>query len=638
MRIPLVSNWLDKRNREHNEVVLNSVFKTMNMLDSVSNVGSGALRWKDIFPDSHASERLSRHTDMALSAIYCALNLYIGVVNGLPRAMRRIDPETQQTTGYVKTTAHPASRIWSHYPNAEWNADDLMKQILFDVLYYDGNFYALKEFDSQGRTFRLHYIHPSRIPAGNISRAKGGEVLLRKDGQRFATQGEIIYKVMTGVDTEDANPQSMNLSQEMICHIKGSVPDSSNFRSQGIFEHNTNSSQLYAASETMARKFYSSGYQNQMFLSTDKKLAPNVRKELADAVNNKNQGVSIEDLIQTKILEHNLKPVHVGLPMNAIQFIETKAFSIEDVARWFYLPPGLLHSIMGTGQGPEDYDRQMYVWIQNGLTPLMNNITSQFRFQVLPRETQMLYKFDFSRIHLYRTVINEFSQAIRNFFEIGIINREIAAELLGVYLDPSDTTNSQRYVPANIITIEHSLALQEKAEKSIEQMDQTMEQTAQTMEQSALSHERLMSSPVPDPNASPQPPPNQLPKKEDTVPNPAEGKPPSEENSDKKIRAASNLGDITSFDVEELASTSVRNIIKGLDDYRNKVIEQKKKSRPTDFEDAIEEFKPKFSNMVEEQLGPWRTAMELLNLPTPEALSADWEKLTGEINEDVSDE
>ena len=137
---------------------------------------------------------------------------------------------------------------------------------------------------------------------------------------------------------------------------------------------------------------------------------------------------------------------------------------------------------MGTGQPPADSDQLMIMWIQNGLGHFMNNIAEQFRDQVLPRSSQPLFHFDFQRLHLYKTILNDFSQALRNVFEIGGIDRLDLASLLGIHLDPTDPTNTQSYVPANLLTVDLSLLLEKKAATSVQLMEENIKQMVQDRE------------------------------------------------------------------------------------------------------------------------------------------------------------
>jgi HK97 family phage portal protein len=564
---------------------------------------AGTYTWKDLFGNVHPRELNSDRTQLTLAAIYCAINTYIGAITSLPRFCQKIDPATQRPLKFVKTTDHPASRIWSHYANDELSSNDLLKMMVYDVLFQDGNFYALPEYDSLNRIARLHYIHPSRIPRGNITRSEGSETL---SNGRKAAKGKLLYRIIASSYRETEAPEEFLLSRDEIIHIKGIIPDAQYFRSQGILESNARSAGLYDASEEMGSKFYSRGYTNQMFLSTEHQLSLKARKDLEEALNNTvTGGHSIEDIFKTKILEHGLKPVHVGMPLQAMQFIETRAFSVEDVARWFNMPAFLLHSSMGTGQAPQDSDKLMVMWIQNGLGHQLNNLAEQFRDQLLPRASQPLFRFEFQRLHLYKTILNDFSQALRNVFEIGGIDRLDLASLLGIHLDPTDPTNTQRYVPANLLTVDHSLLLEKKAETSITQMEEAIATEVQGREIAKDTHE------------NPPPPP---PIEDDGEPGPSDGgedpeRDQGESGKDNKTKAVPTPTD-------NIVKLALYNTLHGLHEYELRVMDQKRKSRPDDFGEAMEEWYPKFHSVLKNKLEPWKPIFDELGIDYEDTLNS----------------
>lgn len=571
----------------------------VNRLEDIVHNAVGRLSWHDIFGNFKESELRGDKSQLGLSAVYCALNMYLGAVIGLPRLTQRLDPATGLPLRYVKTTEHPAARIWNHYANDDMDSDELLKRIIYDMLYADGNFYALPEYDQMGRISRCHYIHPTRIPRGNIRRAVGGEVMAVSGGARKAVKGELIYIVFAGDD--NSFEQTTIVSSKDIIHMKGPIPDSEYHRSMGILENNARSAGLYDSAEQMGEQFYRKGATNQMFLSTESKLDPKFQKEMEELFNGEGvRGRSLEDLFTTRILSNGLKPVHVGMTPEVMKFIETRAFSVEDVARWFSIPPSLLHSVMGTG-GSEDSDKAMVLWIQTGLGNLLSNIERQFRNSFLPRASQTTFSFVFYRLHLYKTVINEFSQAIRNFFEIGALDRLAIADLIGIHLDPSDKSNTQRYVPANIITTNHSASLEKKAKTSLDVMEQQLLKMQQDLEHSAESFKTSQEIAKNPPENNPEDPPKEP---ASDVPNPAEDKPPSEDNSDKKTRP-------TVPRLDNVTRIALFNVIEGLHNFELRVLRQKKESRK-DLQQAMNEWYPKLRLAIKNSIAPWSPVLETM--------------------------
>lgn len=575
---------------------------TAGFVESVMNAVTSALSGRDLFQFMRNERKYSTlNKGLSLSAVYCALNLYSSSVSTLPRNVMRMDTGTGEASRKVMSSEgmHPSIRIFLHYANREFSADDMMACITNDVL-IDGNFYAVREFDSQGRTFNIHYIHPSRIPRGNIFYTNGTEK--RTDGTPIPA-GVLAYRIETGTSSSTNKSKALLLTRDQMVHLKGPIPDPEYNRSVGIVENATRSFNFAENTEIYGSKFYEKGTNSQTFLSTDSVLGANVISELsAFFVNNPN--APLEDAFKTRILDRGLKPVNVTIPLGQLQFIETKAFSVEDIARWFSIPPELLHSRMGSAGG-EITAEVVNNFIQWGIGPFITRIANQLRDELLPIASQLSYSFEFERIYLYRTVINEFSQAIRNLFEIGVLNRMQIGKLIGIHIDPKDKQNRQLYVPTNLMTVQHGMALEEKAETANLLMLEQV-RAATLANDNYLSPEETMTLKSQQATEAKEP-------KDDL------DKSPSQENEDKKIRTAKN---------------AFNAVITGLEDYRVKVLNQKaEKLTENELLDSVLEFeRDKFFPLVRNSLAAWEEILpEVSYHSTTESIIENWVTLTESI-------
>lgn len=517
------------------------------VMTAVTNATTSALSGKDLFWFMRRERNYSTiERGLQLSAVYCALNLYASSVSTLPRNVVAIDTVTGEYARKVTSVEgkHPAVRIFLHYANRSLSSDDLMTLISNDLL-IDGNFYALREFDSQNRTYNIHYIHPSRIPKGNIYYSSGKEQF--SDGTALPA-GSLVYRIETGTSTSTENPKALLVTRDQIVHIKSSIPDNEYNRGVGIIENASRSFSFAENTEIYGSKFYEKGTNSQTFLSTEQTLGSGVIKEL-EGFFAKNPNAPLEEAFKTRILDRGLKPMNVAIPLHQLQFIETKAFAVEDIARWFSCPPELLHSRMGT-KGGEITAEAVNNFIQWGIGPFITRIGNQLRDELLPVGSRLSYSFEFERIYLYRTVINEFSQALRNFFEIGVLNRMQIGKLIGIHVDPKDKQNRQLYVPTNLMTVQHGMALEKKAETANELLAEQVKKAQLDNENYTSPKEMLTLKSQQGTTANPDS--EQLKDNAD--------KSPDQQNIDKKIRTAKN---------------AFNAVVLGLEEYRVKVLTQK---------------------------------------------------------------
>jgi len=578
-------------------------------VEAVMNAVTSALSGADLFKFMLNERKYSSlNRGLSLSAVFCAYNLYSSSISTLPRNVMLLDTTTGEAIRRVlpSESKHPAVRIFLHYANRELKSDDLMSLISEDVL-ADGNFYAVREFDSQGRTFTIHYIHPSRIPRGNIFYAKSGDK--DSDGNQLPTD-ELLYRIQTGSSSATDRPKSVVLPRSRMVHIKGPISDPEYNRSVGIVENALRSFEFAENTEIYGNKFYQKGTNSQTFLSTDGTLGPNIIKELEGFFQN-NPNAPLEDAFKTRVLDRGLKPVNVAIPLGQLQFIETKAFSVEDIARWFSIPPELLHSRLGTGAGGEITAEVVNNFIQWGIGPFLTRIGNQLRDELLPLSSQLSYSFEFERIYLYRTVINEFSQAIRNLFEIGVLNRMQIGKLIGIHIDPKDKQNKQLYVPTNLMTVQHGLALETKAETANELMAEQVK-TAKLDNENYTSPKEMLT--LKSQQAS-----NGSDSKE--MNDPAD-KSPDQQNIDKKIRTAKN---------------AFNAVVLGLEDYRIKVLNQKAEKLSNDemIDFAVTWEKDKFYPLVTKTMNNWSEILpEMSTFNSVEDINCDtWLTLVKECGE-----
>ena len=566
-----------------------------NLFNMVMN-SSSTLTWQSLFGTINHEQMYTSQSSNALklSAVKCAIDIYVGMIGGVPRRMYALEAGTQNKTRVVSTTDHPASRIFSHYFHPDLNSDEALSQIIYDVL-MDGNCYYVREKDQQGRTSRLYYIHPSRIPSGNIYRASGQEKLANG---RTAVRGELVYRIDAGLSSRDLNTEYVLMCRDDIAHFKGKVQDSENFRGQGFISNSRIGLELYKASEEFGWRFYSRGIATQMFLTTENRLAPDVLSRI-EANFNEDPNAPLEDIFKTRVLEQGLKPVHMGIPFQHLQFIETRAFSVEDVARGLVIPPALLHSYMGTKGGDVDLDAAVALFIQTGLGPFISRICSQFRTELLPLPSQMLFKFEFELLYLYRSVIDKFTTSLRNLFEIGIIDRQYSAGLLGMHIDPNDPANNLRYVPVNLMTVDHSLSLEQQAAQSNELQRKEIDTFVGPAEMAQMQADNAA-------KAVDQQAGHDAAATKDKMDNS-----PSKTNIDKRLRPANQ---------------AFMNVINGLKQYETRVLDQKKTSRPDDYETARTEFYAadgKFQQMLGDQLFAWDSVLTI-NSTTMSELRMQW--------------
>jgi hypothetical protein len=176
------------------------------------------------------------------------------------------------------------------------------------------------------------------------------------------------------------------------------------------------------------------------------------------------------------------------------------------------------------------------------------------------------------------------------------------------------------------MTVEHSLHLQEQADLANQTATSNLEMLDIQKEGQRKANERAEQQPDPsqqDGTIQPDESPNAI-AQEDL------DNSPSKDNIDKRLRAANNL-----------AYSAFCNVVRGLHEYENRVLDRKRETRPNDYDQAVTELYAeggRFAEMLNEQLSRWDGIVEGKDIP---ALINNWlsiQKLPEELTDAVSTE
>ena len=106
-----------------------------NLVDAAWNA-TGTMTWRDMFGimNHERSYTDQSQTALRLSAVFCGVKIYTGMINSLPRRMYALEAGSGERTRVVTSTEHPAARLFSHYFHPELLSDDALMMIVYDVL------------------------------------------------------------------------------------------------------------------------------------------------------------------------------------------------------------------------------------------------------------------------------------------------------------------------------------------------------------------------------------------------------------------------------------------------------------------------------------------------------------------------
>lgn len=242
---------------------------------------------------------------IGLSAVYSAVRVISESLAVLPLQVFK-----RTSKGRDLMYDHPLYRILHDEPNTyqtafTWRETGAAHQCLW------GNAYSYIQRDALGRIFGLIPIEPSWMePKLDTKRNKIFYVLNGKD---VIEQSNIIHTPALSFDG-----------------IKGKSPVQLARESYG----------LAFAQETYGAKFFGNGANLNGVITHPGKISEKALKNLQASWNKKYGG--IDNAQKTAILEEGMKLEKMSVPPEEAQFLESRKFQINEVARWFRIPPHLL--------------------------------------------------------------------------------------------------------------------------------------------------------------------------------------------------------------------------------------------------------------------------------------------------------
>lgn len=267
---------------------------------------------------SHAGEAVSADKAMALSAVWACINLLSGTIASLPLMVYRTSKDG------VRTAAkdHPLYRVLHDSPNADQTALDFWEYEVAGIELW-GNAYARIDRGASGRVVGLTPIKPDTV---QVDRLQSG--ILR---YRWSADGRS-YEVM----------------QPDMLHIRGF--GGSPLGGLSTLAFGRHAFGLATAVDRAAGAMFANGMRPSVALTFEKFLAKEQREAaekylVANFIGAMNTGRPFINEGGSKI-----EPLTIN-PEDA-QMLESRGFSVEEVCRFFGVPPFMVgHTEKSTSWG-----------------------------------------------------------------------------------------------------------------------------------------------------------------------------------------------------------------------------------------------------------------------------------------------
>ena len=300
---------------------------------------------------------LDKSTVMGLSAVWACQSLIAGTIGTLSLGVynKKVDGEVQPATD------HYLYSILNSDPNHDLTAAEFW-EYQSSAIELDGNAYARK----------MPSLRPGQISGLKIVPPKSVQC------RRIKRTGQLEY---TYYDSETGTQETV--SQDDMLHLRGAFPSptggvSTLAAAAGVFRNAYNA-------ERAASQQWEQGMRPSGVLSVPKPLDKAQRKKAKEALRNEYQG-AINDGIPL-VLDNGVKWQQLAISAKDAQMIESRSFSVEEIARIFGVPPFMIgHSEKSTSWGT-GLEQQVLAFVKFTLRRRVKRIEKSLSKQLLtPQE------------------------------------------------------------------------------------------------------------------------------------------------------------------------------------------------------------------------------------------------------------
>lgn len=262
--------------------------------------------WGGVFGGSPAIDGLAAPTvyeSMALPAVFACIRVLAETVAGLPLISYR---ETRNG-GRERATNHYLYTLLRRAPNPEMTAFEFEELMTAHCAGW-GNAYAQIILDGAGRVVELWPLRPDRMSVE------------RKNGER-----RYLYRQNNGQEAPLAAWQVHHRRAMAMDGLVGLSPLRVTMMAVA----------LGMATEEFGARFFAQGARPGFVLSHPAQLSDKAWQRLEDRWN-KGGGANAH---RVKIIEEGMKVEQIGIPPEEAQFLETRRFQAQEIARIFRMPP-----------------------------------------------------------------------------------------------------------------------------------------------------------------------------------------------------------------------------------------------------------------------------------------------------------
>jgi len=278
--------------------------------DKPTNLGNN--RFSFFLGNTTSGKPVNEQTAMQMTAVYFCVRILSETVAGLPLHVYRYNQsgENGSYRNAEKATDHPIYKLLHDEPNPEMTSFAFIETLMSHLLLW-GNAYAQIIRNARGEVVALYPLMPNKMMVDRGS------------------NGAIIY-------TYQSDKGMVVLGREQVLHIPGLGFD-------GLVGYSPiamakNAIGMAIACEEYGAKFFANGASPGGVLEHPGTIKD--PQKVKESWNSAYQGSANSHKVA--VLEEGMKYQPIGISPEQAQFLETRKFQINEIARIFRVPPHML--------------------------------------------------------------------------------------------------------------------------------------------------------------------------------------------------------------------------------------------------------------------------------------------------------
>lgn len=343
---------------------------------------------------SSTGKSVSINNAMELSTVWGCVRLLSEAVGTLPLMLYRTTPGGERQLARDE----PLFEILHSAPNYDLTAVEMWEGVTLSLC-LPGNHYSRKRMMGQ----RLVALEPLRSDWMEVRRNDRGARVYR-------------YHAPTGLEV---------LSEDEVFHVRGFGGHGDVGLSPIAFARQSLGSAM--AAEEFAGSVFRNGARPSGVFTMNQILTADQRADVKKNIVDPYSGADMAGAVM--VLEGGMKFEPISMTLEDAQFLQTRSFSVEEICRWFRVPPFMVGHTEKTTSWGTGLEQQMIGFMAFSLRPYLVRIEQSINRSLIPAAQRGQLTAEFSVEGLLRADSKARAEFYGRMVRTGIMTRNEARRL-----------------------------------------------------------------------------------------------------------------------------------------------------------------------------------------------------------------